>query len=236
MVESIEHAVTVALGPMSIKEAATRHPIHDLIRRRWSPRAFADRPIPPAILSGMFEAARWAPSTGNGQPWRFIAATRDDVAEFARLLGVLNEKNQTWAREASALALAVTAVRRPEGKEHRLALYDLGLAVANLVVEGMAHGVFAHQMAGFDADAARRVFALPDDYTPAVAIALGYPGSPERLPDDLRARELAPRERKPLDELVFRGRFGRPSPLGADDPPTTADSLDGATNGRAPRQ
>ena len=193
-----------------------RDTIHDLLARRRSPRAFADRPLAPGALRRLLEAARWAPSAGNGQPWRFVAAPREDVTEFARLLGVLNEKNRVWARDAAALLLAVAAVRRPDGKEHRLALYDLGLAVENLVIEGMAHGVFAHQMAGFDAEAARRAYAIPEGYEPAVAIALGYPGDPSALPADLREREFAPRARKPLDELVFRGRFGLADPLVAD--------------------
>lgn len=195
------------------KHAETRYPIHDLLQRRWSPRAFADWPIAPETLHRLFEAARWAPSAGNGQPWGFIVATRDDEAEFARLLGVLNEKNQAWAQDAAVLILTVTAIRRPDGKEHRLALYDLGLAVENLIVEGMAHDIFAHQMGGFDAEAARQVFAIPDSHMPVSAIALGYPGDPEALPAEQRERELSPRARKPLDEIVFRGRFGQPTPL-----------------------
>ena len=204
-------------------DAATRHPIHELLARRRSPRAFADRPLAPATLRQMLEAARWAPSAGNGQPWRFLVAPRDEAAEFARLLGLLNEKNQLWARDAAALLLAVAVTRRPDGKEHRLALYDLGLAVENLVVEGMAHGVYAHQMAGFDAEAARRAYAIPEGHAPAVAIALGYPGDPQSLPSDLRERELAPRSRRPLDELVFGGRYGHAAPLVADGAAAVAD-------------
>lgn len=199
------------------KGAVTRYPIHELLRSRWSPRAFADRPVAPEALHRLLEAARWAPSAGNGQPWAFLVATRDDEVEFARLLGVLNEKNQTWARSAAVLLLAVAATRRPDGKEHRLAFYDLGLAVENLVVEGMAHGVYAHQMAGFDADAARQAYAIPDSHVAVAAIALGYPGDPNTLPDDLREREEAPRTRKRLDELAFRGRFGNVAPVVADD-------------------
>ena len=198
------------------KDARTRQPIHPLLRRRWSPRAFTDRVIAPETLLRMFEAARWAPSAGNGQPWSFIVATRDDAAEFARLLGVLNEKNQEWARDAAVLMLGLSATRRSDGKEHRLALYDLGLAVENLVVEGMANDVYAHQMAGFDADAARLVYTIPDSHAVISAIALGYPADPETLPDDLREREQSLRARKPLVELVFRGRFGVPAPGVAD--------------------
>ncbi len=198
------------------KDAETRHPIHALLRRRWSPRAFTNRPIAPETLHRMLEAARWAPSAGNGQPWAFIIATRDDEAEFARLLGVLNEKNQEWASSAAVLMLGLAVTRRPDGKEHRLALYDLGLAVENLIVEGMANDVYAHQMAGFDADAARQAFAIPDDIAVVSAIALGYPANPALLPDDLREREQSPRARKPLAELAFRGRFGVTAPVVAD--------------------
>ncbi len=198
------------------KDAATRHPIHALLRQRWSPRAFTDRLIAPETLHRMLEAARWAPSAGNGQPWAFIVATRDDAAEFARLLGVLNEKNQEWARDAAVLMLGLAAIRRPDGKEHRLALYDLGLAVENLVVEGMANDVYAHQMAGFDADAARLAYDIPDSHAVVAAIALGYPADPAALPDDLREREQSPRARKSLAELIFRGQFGATAPVVAD--------------------
>ncbi|MDI3341510.1 MAG: nitroreductase family protein [Sphaerobacter sp.] len=187
--------------------------IYELLRQRRSSRAFADRPIPAAVLRSLFAAARWVPSAGNGQSWAFIVATRDDAEEFARLLGVLTEKKQAWARHAAALVLAIAPTRRPDGKEHPLAFYDLGLAVENLVVEGMAHGVYAHQMSGCDPDAARRVFAIPEGYAPVVVIALGYPGNPDDLPEELRARERAPRERKPLPEFVFRARFDQVAPL-----------------------
>lgn len=205
------------------KDAETRHPIHALLRRRWSPRVFTDRLIAPETLHRMLDAARWAPSAGNGQPWAFIIATRDDEAEFGRLLGVLNEKNQQWANSAAVLMLGLAATRRPDGKEHRLALYDLGLAVENLVVEGMANDVYAHQMAGFDADAARQAYAIPDGVAVVSAIALGYPADPALLPDDLREREQSPRVRKPLAELAFRGRFGIAAPIVANEPGIAAD-------------
>jgi nitroreductase len=197
-------------------DAETRHPIHALLRQRWSPRAFTAHPIAPETLHRMLEAARWAPSAGNGQPWAFIIATRDDETEFARLLGVLNEKNQEWANSAAVLMLGLAATRRPDGKAHHHALYDPGLAVENLIVEGMANDVYAHQMAGFDADAARQAFAIPDGIAVVSAIALGYPADPALLPDDLRAREQSPRARKPLAEIAFRGRFGVPAPVVAD--------------------
>lgn len=220
----------------AIKFAETRYPIHDLLCRRWSPRAFADRLVPAAVLRRMFEAARWAASAGNGQPWAFIVATRDDAGEFARLLGVLTEKNQVWARTAAALVLVVAATHRPDGREHPLALYDVGLAVQNLVIEGMAHGVYAHQMSGIDPDAARRVFAIPEGHAPVVAVALGYPGNADHLPEDLRARELAPRTRKPLDQFIFRGRFGQVAPVVASsEDGSSQDRGDTVTGGHAGR-
>lgn len=189
--------------------APTNIPIHDLIRRRWSPRAFADRSVATADLVGLLEAARWAPSSGNEQPWRFLIARREETESFARLLACLVPGNQRWA--ASAPVLMLTATRRAfvrNDKPNRHAMHDAGLALANLLIEATARGLAAHPMAGFDADAARLAFSIPEEFDPVAAVAIGYPGDPERLPDDLRAREIAPRTRRPLAESLFGSTWG----------------------------
>ena len=197
-----------------LKAATTDHTIHDLLRRRWSPRAFADRAVAPESLRSLFEAARWAPSAGNGQPWSFIVADRFRDAEgFARLLDLLHPSNRTWARHAPLLIIGVTQRLRDGGKEARHALYDLGMAAENLVLQAVDLGLVAHQMAGFDADRAREVYAIPAAHEAIVAIAIGYQGHHSSLPDDLQLREVAARQRKPLSAFVYGARFGETADL-----------------------
>jgi nitroreductase len=198
---------------VTVSTLARRH--HELIRRRWSPRAFADRPVDPATIRSLFEAARWAPSAGNGQPWSFIVADRfRDPAGFARMLDLLNPKNQDWARHAPLLIIGVTQRIRDEGKEARHAVYDLGMAVENLVLQAVDLGLVVHQMAGFDHERAREVYAIPPAHEAIVAIAVGYQGHHGGLPDDLQLREVAPRQRKPVSSFVYGGRFGESADLG----------------------
>jgi nitroreductase len=188
------------------------HPIHDLLRRRWSPRAFAERPISADVLASLLEAARWSPSSNNEQPWAFVVATKDDPAAFDRLLGTLVEKNQQWAKAAPVLMIAIArkAFAR-NGVPNKWHGYDTGQAVAHLTVEAMARDVFVHQMAGFDPDKARSALGIPAEYEPMAAIVLGYAGDPSTLPDDLRQRETAPTTRKPQAEFVFAGKWGQPA-------------------------
>ena len=196
------------------KLAETRYPIHALLRERWSPRAFADRMVEPEELRSLLEAARWAPSSFNEQPWSFIVATKQHPGEYERLLSCLVEGNVRWAQHAPVLMLSVAklAFERNQ-KPNRHAFHDVGLAVENLVIQGMALGLFVHQMAGFHADRAREVYGIPEGYDPVAAMAIGYLDDPARLPDDLRGRELAPRTRKPLESFVFSGQWGQPSRL-----------------------
>ena len=196
------------------KPAETHYPIHDLLRRRWSPRAFSDRRVDPAIMRSLLEAARWAPSSYNEQPWSFIVATRDDPVEFGRLLSCLVEGNIQWAQHAPVLMVSVARLYfEDDGKPNRHAFHDVGLAVANLIVQATALGLVVHQMAGIFPDKIRELYGIPEGYEAVAGIALGYPGDPQSLPEELRKRELAPRERKPLTEFVFSGRWGRTSPL-----------------------
>jgi len=196
------------------KLAETLYPIHELLRERWSPRAFADRMVEPEELRSLLEAARWAPSSFNEQPWSFIVATKEHPGEYERLLSCLVEGNIRWAQHAPVLMLSVAklAFERNQ-KPNRHAFHDVGLAVENLVIQGMALGLFVHQMAGFHADKARELYGIPEGHEPVAAMAIGYLDDPGRLPDDLREREVAPRFRKPLESFVFSGQWGQLSPL-----------------------
>jgi nitroreductase len=197
------------------KAAPADHTIHDLVRRRWSPRAFDDRAVVPDLVRSLFEAARWAPSAGNGQPWSFIVADRfRDPEGFARMLDLLNPSNQTWARHAPLLVIGVTQRIRDEGKEARHALYDLGMAAENLVLQAVDLDLVVHQMAGFDADRAREVYGIPAAHEALVALAIGYQGHHSNLPDDLQLREVGARQRKPLSAFVYGARFGESADLG----------------------
>jgi nitroreductase len=196
------------------KPAETQYPIHELLRRRWSPRDFSDRKVEPDTLRSLLEAARWAPSSYNEQPWSFIVATKEDQVEYGRLLSCLVEGNIQWAQRAPVLMVSVARLSFEEnGKANRHAFHDVGQAVANLTVQATALGLMVHQMAGFYPEKVRELYGIPDEYEPAAGIALGYPGDPNSLPEGLRKRELTPRERKPLTELVFTVRWGQTSPL-----------------------
>lgn len=175
--------------------------IHELLHRRYSPRAFEDRPVAKESLRAIFEAARWAPSSFNEQPWRFIVATRDDDAEFERLLSCLLPGNQTWAKSAPVLLLSVAKLRFTRNdKPNRHAFHDVGLAAAQLITQATALGLAAHQMAGFNVDAARTTYSIPEGFEPVAVIALGY--SAEASP--------VSRTRRPQDELVFSGKWEAP--------------------------
>lgn len=191
------------------KLADTDLDLHDLIRRRWSPRAFADRAVSADVVRTLIEAARWAPSSMNEQPWRFMVATREDRAEFERMLACLVPFNQRWAKSASVLMLtfARTAFAK-NGKRNRHAWHDVGLAVASLTFQATALGLSVHQMGGIERTAIRDTYAIPDEYEPVTAIAVGYAGDPDTLDDDLAESERAPRVRKPREELAFTGRWG----------------------------
>jgi nitroreductase len=188
------------------KPAETEHPVHELISERWSPRAFAERPVEREKLRSLFEAARWAPSGGNKQPWNFLFATQEDAEAHARLGATLNEGNIIWAQHAPVLILVVAKLYEYAGKE-QFSFYDVGMASGNLMAQAIALGLTTHQMGGFDADKARRLLDIPEGYQPLAMIALGYPGLVDTLPETLREREVAPRVRKPQNEFVFEGRW-----------------------------
>jgi len=198
------------------KPAPSDAPIHQLIRDRWSPRAFADKAIPDDVLRSLFEAARWAPSSNNEQPWAYIVATKSDKANFDKILGTLVEFNANWAKNAWALAIAVSRLAFAQNDTpNRNAQYDTGAASALLSVEATAQGLFVHQMAGFDPDKARQTFAIPEGWEAIAAMAIGYPGNPDSLSPKLKDRELAPRTRKPIRDFVMTGSWGHTAPFAA---------------------
>lgn len=193
----------------NIKQAATDHTIHDLLAKRWSPYAFADRAVSDADLRSLFEAARWAASSYNEQPWRYIVATKANPAEFDKLLSCLVEANQVWAKAAPVLALCCTSlVFTLNNKPNAAALHDLGLASASLTLEATARGLCVHQMIGILPDRARQLYHIPDSVQPLTALAIGYVADPATLPEKIRPRDLAPRTRRPLAEFVFSGDWG----------------------------
>jgi nitroreductase len=196
------------------KMAETQVPIHELIGRRWSPRAFSDLPVEPDKLLSLFEAARWAASASNEQPWAFLVATREDTKNYEEMLNVLVDFNRSWANKAPVLIQTFAHTQfEKDGRANRHAFYDLGQAAANLSLQATALGLTTHQMAGFNVEAAREHFAVPEGWEPVSMIALGYPGDPESLTDKLRERETAQRKRKPLESFVFSGVWGHPSPI-----------------------
>lgn len=203
----------VETNSIPIKHALTAHEVHPLLSQRWSPRAFSERLIDHATIASLFEAARWSASGGNGQPWSFIIASREDPAEFSRLLDCLMPGNAEWAKSAALLGIGVTQTIRGDGKTNRLALYDLGLAVQNLSIQALTLDLYVHQMGGFSVDKARETFHIPETHEAGAAFAIGYLGDPSLLSDSNRERELAPRTRKPIEEFVFTGDWGHTSSL-----------------------
>ncbi len=199
---------------MNIKQAATDHPILKFLAERWSPYGFADRPVSEADFRSLFEAARWAASSYNEQPWNYLVATRENSPEFGRLLSCLVEANQAWAKAAPVLVLGVVSLRFARNqKDNRAAVHDLGLAAGNLVVEATARGLSVHQMIGILPDKAREIYQIPEHFEAWTAMAIGYRADPSTLPKALKERDMSPRQRKPLSKFVFTGQWGKPSPL-----------------------
>jgi nitroreductase len=165
------------------RPAQTEFAVQELIRERWSPRAFSDKAIAPEILRSLFEAARWAPSSNNEQPWAFVVATREDKPNFQKSLEALVEFNRNWAKQAYVLGFAVSQLAfAKNGTPNRNAFYDTGAAMAWLTVEATARELFVHQMAGFDPEKVRTNFGVPAGWEAIAAFAIGYAGDPASLP------------------------------------------------------
>lgn len=182
-------------------------------QKRWSPRAFLDKPVEPEKLISMFEAARWSASGGNEQPWRFIAGLKDDET-WQKIFSTLDPGNQEWTRHVPVLIIAIgNRISSWDGNVSGYFQYDTGQAVAHLTIEAMNQGLYVHQMGGFSKEKASDIFKIPADFQPLTAIAAGYIGAPESLSEKLKQRELQERTRKDLGEIVFSSRFGEPSAL-----------------------
>ena len=193
------------------KLATTSYPIHNSIRRRWSPRSFEDKTVEGKQLIQLLEAARWAPSWRNDQPWRFIVATKENPEAYRRLFDCLKPGNQRWAGLAPVLMVAVAKRGYDHGPQpNPITLYDTGQAVAQLTIEALSQGLYVHQMGGIHHERIRETYDIPADYQPIVALAIGYLGQPTDLPTDLQQREVAPRARLPLGEIAFSGAWGLP--------------------------
>jgi nitroreductase len=197
------------------KPAVTSKPVHDLIRDRWSPRSFdPNRPVPRAALTALFEAARWAASSNNGQPWRFIVATKDNPAEYEKALGCFTPRNQRWAKTAPVLILVCARKTfEANGNPNLHAWYDAGAAMAMLSIQATAMGLRLHQAAGIERDKARAAYDVPAEFDVCAGIGLGYQGDPDALPEELPGREREPRGRRPLSDIVFAGAFGTSAKL-----------------------
>jgi nitroreductase len=190
----------------SNNRARTGYPIHDLIAERWSPDHFAETPVAESDLLSLFEAARWAPSSYNEQPWRYIVAKKEDPEEFRKLLSCLDAGNQKWAQSAPVLVLAVINTKLSRNNLlNRSAQHDLGLATANLVFEAASRNLAVHQMIGILPDKARELYHIPENAEPWTALAIGYPSEIELV------GELNQRKRKTLNEFVFGGTWDRPA-------------------------
>jgi len=187
------------------KTASTQYPVISALRNRWSPRAFNNQPITPDDLHTIFEAASWAPSAINEQPWLYIYAHRSDEAGFQKLVDCLLPGNQVWAKNAAVLILSLARKNHSAtGKPNHTYLYDTGAANMALTIQATEMGIHVHQMGGFDHEVTIKAFNLADDVQPAVIMALGYQGSHEQLDEPFRTRELAARSRKPLSEIVTK--------------------------------
>jgi nitroreductase len=197
-----------------LKPAQTTFPLNDLIKQRWSTVIFDSKIVENEKIATLLEAARWAASCYNEQPWNFIVATKENPIQYQKLLSCLVEANQVWAKNAPVLMIAVAKnIFTHNGKPNFHALYDLGLAVGNLSIQAQELGLFVHQMGGFDSAKTQQLYQIPQDYTPVVAIALGYLGQIQDFEETLQKRELSPRTRKPLDSFVFSNIWGESSHL-----------------------
>ncbi|HPD96819.1 MAG TPA: nitroreductase family protein [Synergistales bacterium] len=192
------------------KRATPSHPILETIAERWSPRAFT-KDIPSAgELASIFEAARWAPSCFNGQPWRFIVSRADDPDTFGKALSCLREQNASWAQNAPVLGFLIASENfEYNGKPNPWSDLDCGLAMGQLALQAQSMGWSTHIMAGFHPDRVREIFGVPEGFDPLVAFVVGKPGDPKTLPQDLLEREVAPRERKSITETVFSPEWGK---------------------------
>jgi nitroreductase len=189
--------------------APARHPVHELIRRRFSGRAFLSKPVERELLLSCLETACWAPSSSNEQSWSFVVGVKGEGDAWEAILGTLVEFNRLWCAAAPVLILACAKRKTSKGADYRHAWHDLGAACENLHLQAVERGLRTHPVGGFDAALAHEALGLPGDVDAVTVIALGYPASADVLNEPLRSRENAPRTRKPFEETVFFTRWGR---------------------------
>jgi len=190
------------------KVASTEYPVTDLIKNRWSPRAFSSNPIEEVKIMSMLEAARWTPSCFNEQPWNFILFKKENIEEYSKIIGILSPRNQLWAKNAPLIILSVAKLNfERNGKFNKHALHDVGAAVNNLTLQATSMGLFVHQMAGFDSEKAKELFNIPDGYKPVAVIAIGYYGNQDDLPEEFINSENSKRNRKPINNFSFAGEW-----------------------------
>jgi nitroreductase len=193
-----------------VKLATPDHEILDVIARRFSPYVFQPRAVERDKLMSCLEAARWAPSSYNEQPWSFLIAERDGQ-EFQRMLDCLLEGNQAWAKNAGFLLITVAAETfSRNNKPNRVCDHDIGLAAGNLTLQAMSLGLHVHQMEGINLSKTRHVYGIPDSHHPLTAIAIGYAGDPDNADNEqLAQRDKTPRKRKSIDDIIFQGQWNK---------------------------
>ena len=196
---------------MSDRDAPTSISLHEPIRRRWSPRSFAPRLVERDKLERVLEAARWAPSCHNEQPWRFMVATKESPDAHKALLACLNDWNQGWAKSAPVLMLSFAVLKFARNQNDNLhAWHDVGLATAHLTIQAVAEGLFTHPMGGIEREVIFKTYHIPEHVAPVAGIALGYLDTVDAMPEEYREAETAPRVRRPARESFFSGDWGRP--------------------------
>jgi nitroreductase len=197
-----------ATDEQPIKFADTDYPIHKLLRKRWSPRSFSEKSIDEELIYQLFEAARWAPSSYNEQPWRFIYATKQNQEDYQKLASLLIDFNQRWATNAPLLVLGITKTTFDlDSRPNQHAKHDLGQAIAHLTFEATRNDLYVHQMAGFSVEKTRKTYDIADPFVPTTMFAIGYLGNPESLEDKIKRQETSPRNRKSMNEIVFEGNW-----------------------------
>jgi nitroreductase len=208
-VEADSFAMSTPTTTLPTKYAETDVPVLEPIQHRWSPRAFSPQPVEPDKLRRVFEAARWAPSSRNEQPWRFIVGVKGEGETYDRIFRSLNEWNQKWNLHTPVLILVASQTHfHHNGAENEYNLYDTGAATGYMALQATHEGLFTHQMAGIHPNEARRLLNIPAGFEARVIVSLGYRAEPDHLPEDYRKSEHAARTRKSIGEVVFGGTWG----------------------------
>ncbi len=195
------------------KPAITDLKLHPILNTRWSPRSFTTQVPDKETLKRIFEAARWAPSSSNEQPWRFIVGIKGDKT-WDNVFETLVDFNQKWARLAPVLAISIgKKMSSKSNRPNKSFTYDVGQSLAYITFQAMQEDIYVHQMGGLDTEKAAELFNVPEDYQVITAFAMGYKGEPELLEDNFEEMEKAKRQRIELKEILFEGEFGNTSAI-----------------------